>query len=130
MKLPLLQLLLLVVFLLSLALTAASTSSSSSSHSPASTSSSSSSHSSASAVGRSEGPPAFFLSDPSDGACLSGATGAGTGAGAGAGTSAAFSRCGAHSLWAVTGRPGSYQLHRRPAGEEGEEGEGDQCLAK
>ena len=64
-----------------------------------------------SGVTKSTGPPAFFLQDPNDGQCLSGP---------------AFKRCAIDTLWYVTGRPGSYQLHHRKV----EEVDDELCLDK
>lgn len=50
------------------------------------------------AVSKGSGPPAFFLQDPSDGLCLAGKE---------------YKRCAIDSLWYVTGKPGSYQIHHR-----------------
>ena len=49
-------------------------------------------------VSKGSGPPAFFLQDPSDGLCLAGKE---------------YKRCAIDSLWYVTGKPGSYQIHHR-----------------
>ncbi|RYG67307.1 hypothetical protein EON64_07725, partial [archaeon] len=62
-------------------------------------------------VSRSAGPPAFFLQDLQDGLCLAGS---------------GYKRCGLDSLWYVIGKPGSYQIHRRPVDED----EADVCLDK
>lgn len=62
-------------------------------------------------VAKSTGPPAFFLQDPNDGLCLSGPE---------------FKRCGIDTLWYVTGRPGSYQVHHRKV----EETDDELCLDK
>eukprot|EP01031_Cornospumella_fuschlensis_P044413 gene44413-54314_t len=62
-------------------------------------------------LSRSTGPPAFFLQDLQDGMCLAGAS---------------YKRCGLDSLWYVVGKPGSYQIHRRPVDED----EPDVCLDK
>ena len=50
------------------------------------------------AVSKSSGPAVFFLQDPSDGKCLAGDS---------------YRRCGLDTLWYVTGKPGSYQVHHR-----------------
>jgi hypothetical protein len=60
-------------------------------------------------VSKSTGPPSFFLQDVSDGSCLAGAI---------------FKRCSYDTLWFVTGKPGSYSIHKRPA----DEGDDDVCL--
>jgi hypothetical protein len=52
----------------------------------------------ATAVSKSAGPPLFFLQDPSDGLCLAGST---------------YKRCGVDTLWYVTGKPGTYQIHHK-----------------
>jgi len=62
-------------------------------------------------IAKTTGPPAFFLQDPNDGLCLAGAE---------------FKRCAIDTLWYVTGRPGSYQLHHRKV----EEVEDELCLDK
>ena len=54
-------------------------------------------------VSKTTGPPAFFLRDMSDGLCL-------------AGNSA--KPCALDTLWYVTGKPGSYQMHSRPVAED------------
>jgi len=56
-------------------------------------------------------PPSFLLQDITDGLCLSGAT---------------FKRCAIDSLLYVTGPPGDYAIHLRPADEGGKE----VCLAR
>jgi hypothetical protein len=61
--------------------------------------SSASSGGSGSAVSKSSGPPAFFLQDSNDGLCLGGGK---------------YKRCSIDTLWYVTGKPGSYQIHHRP----------------
>ena len=60
-------------------------------------------------------PPAFLLQDArGDGLCLAGA---------------AFGRCGLDTLWYVTGAPGAYEIHARPAdGAPG--GDDDRCLGR
>lgn len=62
-------------------------------------------------VQKSDAPPSFFLKDPTDGSCLAGGV---------------FKRCALDSLWYVTGRAGSYQLHKRPSDEDSV----DKCLGK
>ena len=52
-------------------------------------------------MSKSTGPPAFFLQDPNDGLCLAGGI---------------YKRCAIDTLWYVTGKPGSYQVHHRPVG--------------
>ena len=64
-------------------------------------------------VAKSTGPPSFFLQDPNDGNCLAGEK---------------YKRCGLDSLWYVTGKPGSYQIHRRPISLDSEEE--DVCLSR
>ena len=61
------------------------------------------------AVSKSSGPPAFFLQDPTDGQCLSGEK---------------YKRCAIDTLWYVSGKPGSYQIHHRKT----DEMEDDVCL--
>lgn len=60
-------------------------------------------------VSKTVGPPTFFLQDPTDGLCLSGAK---------------YKRCTIDTLWYVTGKPGSYQVHHRLVDENDE----DLCL--
>ena len=62
-------------------------------------------------VSKSSGPPAFFLQDPNDGLCLAGEK---------------YKRCAIDTLWYVTGKPGSYQIHHRKV----DETEDDVCLDK
>lgn len=50
------------------------------------------------ALSKSTGPPAFFLQDPNDGLCLAGDK---------------YRRCAIDTLWYVTGKPGTYQIHHR-----------------
>jgi hypothetical protein len=61
------------------------------------------------AVSKSSGPPAFFLQDPNDGKCLAGGK---------------YKRCAIDTLWYVTGKPGSYQIHHRLV----DENDDDACL--
>lgn len=49
------------------------------------------------------GPPPFFLQDSTDGMCLSGE---------------GFKRCAIDTLFYVVGSPGSYQIHKRPIGDD------------
>jgi hypothetical protein len=63
------------------------------------------------AVSKTTGPPAFFLQDPTDGLCLAGST---------------YKRCAIDTLWYVTGKPGSYQIHHRIIDENDEH----TCLGK
>jgi len=58
------------------------------------------------AVSKSAGPPAFFLQDPTDGLCLAGK---------------GYKRCSIDTLWYVTGKPGSYQIHHRLVDENDDE---------
>lgn len=58
------------------------------------------------AVSKSTGPPAFFLQDPTDGLCLAGSV---------------YKRCAIDTLWYVTGKPGSYQIHHRLVDENDDE---------
>jgi hypothetical protein len=60
----------------------------------------------ASRVAKSTGKPSFFLQDPADGSCLAGGE---------------FKRCAIDTLWYVQGKPGHYQIHRRPVEETDEE---------
>mmetsp|Transcript_18676 Transcript_18676/g.60380 ORF Transcript_18676/g.60380 Transcript_18676/m.60380 type:complete len:881 (-) Transcript_18676:1194-3836(-) len=63
-------------------------------------------------VAKAMGPPSFFLQDAqSDGHCLG---------------DGLFKRCGIDTLWYVSGKPGSYSLHRRKIDEEDD----DLCLDK
>jgi ankyrin repeat protein len=63
-----------------------------------------------------EGPPPFFLQDPSDSLCLAGET---------------FQRCSVETLWYVVGSPGSYQIHKRPVDPDSTEASSDGlCLSK
>jgi serine/threonine-protein phosphatase 6 regulatory ankyrin repeat subunit B len=50
-------------------------------------------------VTKAQGPPPFFLQDPSDSLCLHGES---------------FKRCSIDTLFFVVGSPGSYQIHKRP----------------
>lgn len=52
-------------------------------------------------LSKTSGPPAFFLQDPSDSLCLAGNK---------------YRRCAIDTLWYVTGKPGSYQIHHRLVG--------------
>ena len=63
-------------------------------------------------LAKSTGPPSFFLQDPNDGSCLAGGV---------------YKRCALDTLWYVTGKPGSYQIHRRPVNPDGDE---DLCLSR
>ena len=49
-------------------------------------------------LSKASGPPAFFLQDPNDGLCLAGDK---------------YRRCAIDTLWYVTGKPGTYQIHHR-----------------
>ena len=60
-------------------------------------------------LSKSTGPPAFFLQDPNDGLCLAGEK---------------YKRCAIDTLWYVTGKPGSYQIHHRLV----DETDDDACL--
>jgi hypothetical protein len=60
-------------------------------------------------ITKSTGPPAFFLQDLTDGLCLAGSN---------------FKRCSIDTLWYVTGKPGTYSIHKRPV----DESEDDVCL--
>ena len=61
------------------------------------------------ALSKSSGPPTFFLQDPTDGLCLAGGN---------------YKRCAIDTLWYVTGKPGSYQIHHRLV----DESQDDSCL--
>ena len=63
------------------------------------------------ALSKSTGPPAFFLQDPTDGLCLAGDK---------------YKRCAIDTLWYVSGKPGSYQIHHRLVDED----DLDLCLGK
>ncbi len=65
-------------------------------------------------VAKSSGPPVFFLQDPTDGLCLAGSN---------------YKRCGIDTLWYVTGKPGTYKIHKKPVDELAEEYD-DVCLDK
>lgn len=62
-------------------------------------------------LSKSTGPPPFFLQDATDGLCLGGAV---------------YRRCSLNTLWYVTGKPGSYQVHHRQTESEDDE----TCLSK
>lgn len=62
-------------------------------------------------VSKVTGPPEFFLQDPTTGLCLGGAT---------------YKRCSIETLWYVTGKAGSYNIHHRNA----EETDDATCLGK
>jgi serine/threonine-protein phosphatase 6 regulatory ankyrin repeat subunit B len=62
-------------------------------------------------LAKSAGPPSFFLQDINDGQCLAGDK---------------YKRCGLDTLWFVTGKPGSYQIHHRPLSDD----EDDVCLSR
>jgi hypothetical protein len=64
-------------------------------------------------VSRTTGPPAFFLRDINDGICLAGSE---------------FKRCTINSLWFVSGKPGTYQIHKRLT--EDEDSDQELCLVK
>lgn len=63
-------------------------------------------------VTKAQGPPPFFLQDPTDSLCLGGDS---------------FKRCSIDTLFFVVGSPGNYQIHKRPVDESGDE---DLCIAK
>lgn len=62
-------------------------------------------------VTKAQGPPSFFLQDPTDGLCLGGEK---------------YRRCSIDTLWYVTGKPGSYSIHHRLVDEDDD----DNCLGK
>lgn len=63
-------------------------------------------------VSKTQGPPPFFLQDPTDSLCLGGDE---------------FKRCSIDTLFFVVGTPGKYQIHKRPV----EEGSDDEtCITK
>ena len=62
-------------------------------------------------VSKSVGPPSFFLQDPNDGLCLAGAE---------------YKRCGIDTLWYVSGKPGTYQIHQKIL----DERDSTSCLVK
>jgi ankyrin repeat protein len=62
-------------------------------------------------VSKSYGPPSFFLQDPNDGLCLAGST---------------YQRCGLETLWYISGKPGTYQIHHRLIDDDDDE----KCLDK
>jgi len=64
--------------------------------------------------GKGQGPPPFFLQDPTDSMCLAGEE---------------FKRCSIDTLFYVVGSPGSYQIHKRPVDGSPEDAEGV-CLSK
>jgi hypothetical protein len=65
----------------------------------------------AQSVSRSDGTTFFMLRDPDDGLCLS---------------NGLFEICGVNTLWYVTGKPGSYQIHHRLVDDDDDE----TCLDK
>lgn len=67
-----------------------------------------------SSVTKAQGPPPFFLQDPSDSLCLGGEE---------------FKRCSIDTLFFVVGTPGKYQIHKRPL-EEGSSSEDGLCITK
>ena len=56
-----------------------------------------------SSVTKAQGPPPFFLQDPTDSLCLGGDE---------------FKRCSIDTLFFVVGSPGKYQIHKRPSEED------------
>jgi hypothetical protein len=62
-------------------------------------------------VSKSEGTTYFLLKDVVDGLCLGGTS---------------FTRCDIKTLWYVSGKPGSYQIHHRLSDDDDEES----CLDK
>lgn len=67
-----------------------------------------------SSVTKAQGPPPFFLQDPTDSLCLGGEE---------------FKRCSIDTLFFVVGTPGKYQIHKRPIEEGTSSGDG-LCLTK
>jgi len=65
-------------------------------------------------VKKAQGPPPFFLQDPSDSLCLAGDE---------------FTRCSIDTLFYVVGSPGNYQIHKRPVEDSDEDEEGT-CITK
>jgi len=66
--------------------------------------------------GGAAGKPAFFIQDPADQLCLAGDS---------------FKRCSLDALWYVSGEPGSFEIHKRPAsGKDEEKGDDGTCLVK
>eukprot|EP00559_Dactyliosolen_fragilissimus_P007848 CAMPEP_0184863496 /NCGR_PEP_ID=MMETSP0580-20130426/11298_1 /TAXON_ID=1118495 /ORGANISM="Dactyliosolen fragilissimus" /LENGTH=920 /DNA_ID=CAMNT_0027361861 /DNA_START=180 /DNA_END=2942 /DNA_ORIENTATION=+ len=67
-----------------------------------------------SGVSKAQGPPPFFLQDPSDSLCLAGEE---------------FRRCSLETLFFVVGKPGSYHVHKRPIDSSVEDEDGT-CVSK
>mmetsp|Transcript_12279 Transcript_12279/g.17873 ORF Transcript_12279/g.17873 Transcript_12279/m.17873 type:complete len:905 (+) Transcript_12279:111-2825(+) len=65
-----------------------------------------------SGVAKAQGPPPFFLQDPSDSLCLGGDE---------------FKRCSIDTLFFVVGAPGKYQIHKRPIEESSDD---ETCITK
>lgn len=68
-------------------------------------------------MAKATGPPPFFLQDPTDSMCLGGED---------------FRRCSIDTLFFVVGKPGEYQIHKRPADDATDITEDDDgiCLGK
>ena len=67
-----------------------------------------------SAVTKAQGPPPFFLQDPTDSLCVGGDE---------------FKRCSIDTLFFVVGTPGKYQIHKRPLDESSASDDGV-CITK
>jgi ankyrin repeat protein len=67
-----------------------------------------------STVTKAQGPPPFFLQDPTDSLCLGGDE---------------FKRCSIDALFFVVGKPGKYQIHKRPVDENNASDDGI-CITK
>lgn len=65
-------------------------------------------------VTKAQGPPPFFLQDPTDSLCLAGDE---------------FKRCSIDTLFFVVGQPGKYQIHKRPLDETTPDKDGT-CITK
>lgn len=65
-------------------------------------------------VAKAQGPPPFFLQDPTDSLCLGGDE---------------FKRCSIDALFFVVGKPGKYQIHKRPVDENAPSDDGI-CITK
>jgi len=65
-------------------------------------------------VTEAQGPPPFFLQDPTDSLCLAGGE---------------FKRCSIDTLFFVVGQPGSYQIHKRPLASASSSDDGT-CITK
>mmetsp|Transcript_5917 Transcript_5917/g.17020 ORF Transcript_5917/g.17020 Transcript_5917/m.17020 type:complete len:928 (-) Transcript_5917:85-2868(-) len=65
-------------------------------------------------VAKAQGPPPFFLQDPTDSMCLGGEM---------------FQRCSIDTLFFVVGKPGNYQIHKRPSDGSDSDDDGT-CISK